>query len=519
MEDLYAVDGGGYFRTYVVEKAVEGNPFIGMAPDTRRPPNYAAVRDLLPRPYWDGHQDSIDAWNRAWEIGIGNLRSPAEGSGFIAPFIDPAFNGHIFLWDSVFMLLFGAYGERAFPFKRTMDNFYARQHPDGFICREIDEATGTEHFHRHDPSSTGPNLLAWFELRSYTATGDRERLEKVFPALVAYHRWTRRYRSWQDGTYFTSGWGCGMDNQPRVPDALSFEFYHGRMSWIDATAQALLSARSIRRIAAILGREAETADMAEEAAALFRVINGAMWDPDAAWYADKFSDGEVSKVKSIASFWTLLAEAVPADRLAAFTAHLADTRSFARPHRPPTLAADAAGYNPAGDYWRGSVWAPTAYMVLVGLRAAGLEDLAQEIACNHHRNVVEVFKATGTFWENYSPERAAPGNLAGKEFVGWTGLSVISVLLEFIFGIDRDYSRGEIRWRLRLPEAHGVDRYPFGPEGSVCLRAKRRTSGPERARVSVESDVDFVLVLDTIDGVERIPVKAPSLLMQRKKEF
>ena len=51
MEDLYAVDGGGYFRTYVVEKAVEGNPFIGMAPDTRRPPNYAAVRDLLPRPY------------------------------------------------------------------------------------------------------------------------------------------------------------------------------------------------------------------------------------------------------------------------------------------------------------------------------------------------------------------------------------------------------------------------------------------------------------------------------------
>ena len=42
-----------------------------------------------------------------------------------------------------FMTLFGRYGERAFTFMRTLDNFYAKQHPDGFICREIGRATAT----------------------------------------------------------------------------------------------------------------------------------------------------------------------------------------------------------------------------------------------------------------------------------------------------------------------------------------------------------------------------------------
>ncbi len=34
------------------------------------------------------------------------------------------------------------------------------QHVDGLICREIDQVTGQDKFHRHDPVSTGPNQLA-----------------------------------------------------------------------------------------------------------------------------------------------------------------------------------------------------------------------------------------------------------------------------------------------------------------------------------------------------------------------
>ena len=142
--------------------------------------------------------------------------APSRASGFVARFIDPAFNDCVFLWDSCFMTLFGRYGARAFPFVRTLDNFYAKQHPDGFICREIGRALGDDRFPRFDPSSTGPNVMAWAEWEHYRNFGDRDRLARVFPALRAYHQWLRAYRTWPDGGYWSTGWGCGMDNQPRL---------------------------------------------------------------------------------------------------------------------------------------------------------------------------------------------------------------------------------------------------------------------------------------------------------------
>lgn len=70
-----------------------------------------------------------------------------------------------------------------FPFQRTLDNFYAKQHPDGFICREI-KADGADCFERYDPVSTGPNLMPWCEMVYYHQFGDMERLHKVFPYFV-----------------------------------------------------------------------------------------------------------------------------------------------------------------------------------------------------------------------------------------------------------------------------------------------------------------------------------------------
>jgi hypothetical protein len=33
----------------------------------------------------------------------------------------------------------------------------------------------------------------------------QERLRKVFPVLLAYHKWLRKNRSWPDGSYFSCG--------------------------------------------------------------------------------------------------------------------------------------------------------------------------------------------------------------------------------------------------------------------------------------------------------------------------
>ncbi len=64
------------------------------------------------------------------------------GSGFPSPFIDAAFNQNIFLWDTCFMTMFCNVAHPLVPGISSLDNFYAKQYPDGEIAREIDRTTG-----------------------------------------------------------------------------------------------------------------------------------------------------------------------------------------------------------------------------------------------------------------------------------------------------------------------------------------------------------------------------------------
>ena len=130
----------------------------------------------------------------AWKIGFQNIRKASDESGFISTYIDTAYNGNLFMWDSAFITMFARYGNRVFPFQKTLDNFYIKQHLDGFICREIKGDTGEDCFSRYDPTSTGPNIIPWSELEYYKHFGDRERLNRIFPVLCAYNRWLKLNR-------------------------------------------------------------------------------------------------------------------------------------------------------------------------------------------------------------------------------------------------------------------------------------------------------------------------------------
>lgn len=448
-------------------------------------PLFSAVRDTLPLPIWHGQQDVLNCYWKAWEIAFSNLRAPREGSGFVSNFIDPAFNNKLFMWDSAFMVMFGRYGSRAFNFQETLNNLYAHQQNNGYICREIDEATGESHLWQDDPSSTGPNIMPWSEWEYYLNTGDLDRLARVFPVLLAYTQWFCKYRSWPDGSYFSSGWGCGMDNQPRLPSGYRPEFETGHMSWIDTTCQEVFANRILAKMAKVLGRESDVADLAAESTRLIKYINQHMWDPQSSFYVDRFRDGTLSKVKSIGSYWALLADLVPAERLDAFLDHLENPNEFNRPHRVPTLSADHPDYNPNGGYWRGAVWAPTNYMILRGLTHAGKDKLAHDIAMNHLRNVTDAFTAQGTLFENYAPESVK--GKCGRDFVGWTGLTPIAILFEYVFGIRPNVPENRIVWDIRLLEEHGVTRYPFGQNTLINLHCARRDSQTEEPFIQASS--------------------------------
>ncbi len=502
-----------WFKTYIPNRFTAENSYLCQSPSNSPLPNFEQAQPLLPEPFWEGHESTIASYWKAWEIAFRNLRLPTEQNGFVSPYIDTAFNGHLFMWDSAFILLFARYGQRAFNFQQTLDNLYCKQHPDGFICREIDEADGADMFQRFDPPATGPNIMPWTEWEYYQNFGDRQRLERVFPVLVAFHQWMRRYRTWPDGTYWASGWACGMDNQPRLrenePPGQADNFRplewwsHDHMTWIDTCLQAVLSAQLLLRMADVLGRTAEVRDLLDEITHLSVVINSHLWDDASAFYYDRRADGSLSDVKSIGSYWALLAEILPADKLDRFLSHLENPLEFKRPHRIPTLSADHPDYQPNGQYWRGSVWAPTNYMALCGLARYQAHQLAHEIALNHLDQVVKVFEQTSTLWENYAPEFPAPGSIAGRDFVGWTGLPPIAVLFEFVFGLRANVPANTLVWDVRLLETHGVRRYPFGPNGLLDLECAQRENLTDKPVVTVRSTIPLTLDVQWECGHDR----------------
>ncbi len=459
-----------YKSTYIHNALVSENPFRQRQYQAENLPDFKKIKSLLPSISWEGHEDYVACYNRAWEIAFSNLYQPTEESGFVSNFIDTAYNGNIFMWDSAFIMMFGLYGRRAFNFQGTLDNFYAKQHPDGFICREIKAKNGEDQFHRYDLVSTGPNLLPWAEWVYFEQTKDFSRLEAVFPVLVAYHQWLKHNRTWKDGSYFASGWATGMDNQPRLERGYHWNFSHGHMSWLDMNLQQILSGKILMKMGEVIERWQEIEEIIDETEYLENYVNQYMYDTKSHFYYDRLKDGSLSDVKSIGAYWGLVSESFSHDRANKLCDYLEDPKVFNRPHRIPSLSYDHPKYQEYGRYWQGGVWAPTNYMVLKGLEKYNKQKLAFDIAKNHLDNVVSIYKKTGTLWENYAPEYIAPAKPAKPDFVGWSGIIPIAVLLENVFGIQPDAPNNTIHWHIQLDnDRFSVDNYPFAFDNTLTL--------------------------------------------------
>lgn len=479
-----------YKNTYLKEPLVTENEY----------------RIASPEPVWEGHAKEIEMYWKAWEIGIKNIKAPEAGSGFVSSYIDTAYNGNIFMWDSAFITMFARYGTRFFPFQRTLDNFYAKQHPDGFICREI-KADGADCFERYDPTSTGPNILPWSEIVYYKQFGDMDRLHKIFPVLCAYYKWLKLNHTWRNGTYWSSGWGTGMDNMPRVQPQYNMIYSHGHMIWLDATLQQYFTAGQLLEMGFYLERWQEIEEFEDEQKLLKKYINENLWNEKEHCLFDQYADGSLSTTKGVYAYWALLTDVLSKDRLDAFVGELDNKETFNRPHRVPSLAANNPKYKENGRYWQGGVWPGANYMVLTGLVDKGYRKLAHDIAVNYYNNVLGVYKNTGTFWEYYAPEKMEPGFMARPDFIGWTGLPPIAVLIEHIFGVRSNVYDKKMTIDVNLTEAYGIDRYPYGTDGLVSIRVKQRSNAIQEPQVEVNSNVPFELTVLWGDKQKVVQIK------------
>ena len=97
--------------------------------------------------------------------------------------------------------------------------------------------------------------------------------------------------------------------------------------------------------------------------------------------------------------------------------------------------------------------------------------------------------------------------MARPDFIGWTGLPPVSVLIEYIFGIRSNVYEKKMSIHVNLLEEHGIKEYPYGTEGIVSLLIKPRTSKEQEPAVEVKSNVPFELTLYWGEKTKVIQVK------------
>lgn len=462
------------------------------------PPAFADIKNQFPVPVWDGHPEALSAywycWDtllRVWVFAPKEIDHAAVANLLGYPNWGPW--GSTMVFDSCFILHFSRYGGQAYPFITCLDNCYARQHENGFICRESDR----ENREVYATFPVNPPLFAWAEWEWYLATNDKERLRRVLLPLVKHYEWWMKYQRRENGLYWVQGVN-EADDSPRN----DLMYYSA-----SATSYQALAALYLSKMAQELGRPDLKTFFDEQHEELKTMVNTRLWDASHGIYNDITREGKfITELqpgvfcKHTHMFWPLMAELVPADRLPQVVKELKNPASFNRSSGIASLSADSKGYNADnGQYWRGAVWPAAQCMVQEGLDATGQQEFLRETAAKYYRACLQAYQDQKTIRENLAPDK--PVGFGAADFVGWGGIGPVANLIEYVLGFKLDAPAKTITWRINLRERHGLENLQFNGF-KTDLICEARVSPGDPCRVSVKSGGAFTLKI--ISGQQTI---------------
>lgn len=478
----------------------------------------------VPTPVFDQNPGYVELYWRAWEMAYDHV---VEDAGVPhSPYMDEVcYDNVIWIWDSCFMTLFNKYASGDyFPGVENLINIYAPLY---------DGASTTQSIWFAD----NPNLLAWVEWENYIMSGDVEHVEWLINDKQYLQKHYMMMETSKPGDqlpnsshaiaherteygYTGSNQIVGMDNSPR-----GRTYGERNILWIDTISQQALSAYYIAKLANAAGNM-DVADTYEQYyQELKEIINQYYWDETDGIYYDinKYDPSLKDKVKTVASFWPMLAFVPDDDQAASLLAHVDSDASFGGFVDFPSVARDDPDFDSeTGAYWRGGLWLPTAYMGIKGLENYGFVDRADEAAEKileeQYQTYVNI--SPHTIWETYAPCSNEPsteyGNLVRQNFCGWSALGPISLFIENVLGFHAvDAVNRVVEWRLHQEGRNGITNLSFGnivtdivyDDGLVTVRSNDSyTLNVNGVEMLIESGIQsFTLDGELAPVPERLP--------------
>ncbi len=451
-------------------------------------------------------------WMILYQPGSHRLYTPA-GRRWMFPQPDGApDHWTIFEWDSFFNAL-EASTENSRLARDIVTAVLETQYPNGNIPNWRSPSNGT-------PDRSQPPVGAYVVLKLFGKQGDLELLKTAYPLLKKWHsfwkekkadgrarrdgngngllEWgsdadlvpQRKFPAWEENApgKTRAMWESGQDDLPNWDDA-SFEETTGTlaMDCVDLNSLYALDAWCLSQMANMLNNAEDAETYQQEYHFMKDLIDKRLWNEKEEFYFDRHWDGRFSTRKAASNFYPLLARIPDEKKAQKMIKRLLNSREYWGDYVIPTISRDDPAFKDQ-QYWRGTIWPPTNYLVYQGLKACGLDSVASEFAAKS----TDLFLKT---WKNFqlSPENfdSRTGEAGGQRYQSWGPLFALIGLEEYLdftpwegfrFGILKPEGKGKLSRlavqgrhydveispsRIRLKEE---DRNVFTADGGAVVR-------------------------------------------------
>jgi hypothetical protein len=388
----------------------------------------------------------------------------------------------IFEWDS-FLNALEVSVESSRHVRDIIAAVLGTQYPNGNIPNWRGRFSGT-------PDRSQPPIGSYVVLKLFGKLGDMDLLKSSYPYLQKWHAFWKTPRpsglprrdgnadgllEWGSDADLVAGavppweekasgkqramWESGQDDLPNWEET-GFDADAGTMTMncLDLNCLYALDSYCLAQMANILNLPEDYAAYLEEYEKTKTLINDRLWNERAGFYFDRQWDGRFSNRKAASNFYPLLAR-IPDERKAGLMVkHLLNPKEFWGEFVLPSISRDDPLFKDQ-QYWRGTIWPPTNYLVYQGLKAYGFDAIATEFA----QKSASLFLRS---WKNFQlcPENfdSRTGESGGQRYQSWGPLFALIAIEEYLdftpwdgfrFGILNPEEKGKIE-RLSIQGRH-----------------------------------------------------------------
>ncbi len=402
-------------------------------------------------------QDFVDIYERSWAWIQDFWKKGTKKNGFSSRYFNYPDNPNLSQSDTILSTFFLVYSNKTYPVAPLLENFYNKQEENGAIRGEYSESTGKPVFTEENPEGIHPPLFSWAEFNIYHKIGLKKRIKDIMPILQSYYEWVEASFMQENGLYSVPVETSMMPGAPRKRAYYSVDF----------NAQMAVNALYMSALGDVLNDKEISFTFKKKYFSIKTRINTLMWSEEDGIYYDLDKKESHLGVKSVAAFWTLLAEIPNEDKANRLIEQLKDPDVFGTENPFPTLAVSEPSFDKKGKGGKGSVYPSFTFMIIKGLEKYGRYDLARECSIRHLYFMLDTLhpegKDKGDVWEAYMPMQEGPAQWTNHpefprpKYLSYVGLATISLMIENVVGLFISLPRKTVDWIVPTLEIMGIE--------------------------------------------------------------